>query len=118
TFDQWIDGTLIEQRFEDLRSVLLVAAFVDSLPHSLAVMIRDENPKTLEEAMDLAKTYDESRNFCFSREAVRQFNSPRKNPFQSHNRQVNYTSSYQKPHREFGSPYNVRKNSRPNVSLP
>src|SRR5277367_5245493 len=49
-----------------MRELILVSAYIDALPPTLAVMLRDDAPSNIKTAINLATSYDESRNFVLS----------------------------------------------------
>src|SRR5277367_979623 len=49
-----------------MRELILVSAYIDALPPTLAVMLRDDAPPNINTAINLATSYDESRNFVMS----------------------------------------------------
>ena len=65
-FDRWIEGCELAKNYEPLRQLILTAAYLDALPPHLAIMLRDDAPENITEAIKLAAAYDENRNFSFS----------------------------------------------------
>src|SRR5277367_3246396 len=59
-YERWIEGTNIKKDYAAIRELILIPAYIDALPPTLAVMLSDDAPLNIKTAINLATSYDES----------------------------------------------------------